>query len=68
VADGSVVAHADVGGVPAAVTESSWRREVTWTLPSGAVLQVSSFTQPRAANTPAPLSAAILLRVARALH
>jgi hypothetical protein len=55
------VGHADVNGFRATETESPGSRRITWTLDSGAVVQVYS-------QAKTPLSTAELLKIARKLR
>ena len=58
---GVVAGHADVNGYRATVTESPGSRMITWTLDTGAVVQVYSHAK-------TPLSTADLLKSARKLR
>lgn len=57
---GDVVSHPDVNGQPATLSEASGVRELSWTLPSGALVQLTSSGEP-------PMTAAQLLAIARGI-
>jgi hypothetical protein len=58
---GRIVSHPDLAGRPATISQASRVRQLTWTLASGAVVQLTSSSR-------TPMTAAQLLAFARSVN